>query len=254
MDIRRFGAAVPLAALRARAHARGVLDVLRHQSIPVRSGARAAAARLARLRAAHRERRELRREVGLGAGRTGSTRTPPTATSRCARAAGPGGTGRPRSRPSAGPPSERAVLIDQSSFAKLDVRGPGALRVPPADVRERRRPARRGRSSTRSCSTRAGASRPTSRSCGSRPTATSTSRARRSARTTSPGCARTCPATARCGVDDVSSARTLLLPVGPARPRHPAAAHATATSRTRPSRTCARRRSPSAPCRCSPRA
>ncbi len=38
-----------------------------------------------------------------GSASTGSTRTPATATSRCGRAAGPAGTGRRRSRPSASP-------------------------------------------------------------------------------------------------------------------------------------------------------
>ena len=42
------------------------------------------------------------------------------------------------------------ALFDQSSFSKLDVLGPGALRLPRPDVREHGRPAGRHRSSTRS--------------------------------------------------------------------------------------------------------
>ena len=58
-----------------------------------------AAAALAGVRAPGRARRELRREVGLGAARTGSSRTPPSATRRCGRAAGRARTGRRRSTP-----------------------------------------------------------------------------------------------------------------------------------------------------------
>ena len=52
-----------------------------------------------------RERRELRREVGLGARQLVRPERRATATSRCGRAAGPGSTGRPRSRPSASRPA-----------------------------------------------------------------------------------------------------------------------------------------------------
>ncbi len=54
-----------------------------------------------------------------------------------------------------------AGLFDQSSFAKLDVRGAGARAVPAMDVRQRRRPPGPAGSSTPSCSTTAPASRPT---------------------------------------------------------------------------------------------
>ena len=84
----------------------------------------------------------LRREVGLGAARTGSSRTRAPGTRRCGRAAGPGEhlvAGDRRRAPSR--PARRRALFDETSFAKLEVVGPGALGVPPAAVRQRRRPA-----------------------------------------------------------------------------------------------------------------
>ena len=45
---------------------------------------------------------------------------------------------------------ERAGLLDMTSFGKIDVRGPGALALPPAARRQRRREAARAASSTRS--------------------------------------------------------------------------------------------------------
>ncbi len=73
------------------------------------SGARgrAAAARLGGLSAAARARCRLRREVGLGACELVRAERRPAATSRCARVAGPGGTGRLRSVRSASRPAMR---------------------------------------------------------------------------------------------------------------------------------------------------
>ena len=103
MDIRRFGRQYRSQSVHARAHDRGVLDVLRHQ-VPGRGApGRTAAARLAGLsRGTPRTARASARSPA-GSASTGSTRTPATATSRCGRAAGPARTGRPRSRPSASP-------------------------------------------------------------------------------------------------------------------------------------------------------
>ena len=168
MDIRRFGRQYRSQSFTLRAHGRGLLDLLRHQ-VPGRGArGRPAAARLARVRAAHARRRQLRREVGLGARQLVRRRTLPPGDDDAA----PARLGRRalvacdrgrvhRQRASA------AVLIDQSSFAKLDVHGPGACEFLDRHVRERGRPSRSARSSTRSCSTRAAASRPTSRWCGS---------------------------------------------------------------------------------------
>ena len=61
-----------------------------------------------------------------GSGSTGTRRTRRRATRRCARAAGPGSTGRPPSAPSTPPRREAAALFDETSFAKLEVSGPGA--------------------------------------------------------------------------------------------------------------------------------
>ncbi len=52
--------------------------------------------------------------------------TPATAMAACVRAAGRACTGRLRSAPSTWPRGERAGLFDESSFAKLEVTGPGA--------------------------------------------------------------------------------------------------------------------------------
>ena len=59
--------------------------------------------------------------------------------------------GRPRWAPSTWPPVERAALFDITPFAKFDVDGPDALRLPRAGVRQPDRPARWARSCTRRC-------------------------------------------------------------------------------------------------------
>ena len=59
---------LPLAALHAGSHARGLRDVLRHQVPQPRAAGGAAAAALARVRVACRARGRVRREGGLGAG------------------------------------------------------------------------------------------------------------------------------------------------------------------------------------------
>ena len=123
-----------------------------------------AAARLERLPVAPRARRRVRREVGLGAGQLVRVQRRAPATRRCARGAGPGCTGRRRSAPSTAPRASAAGLFDESSFAKLEVSGPGA-----AELLERlcdNRVARDvgQRSPTRRCSTAAAGSSATSRS------------------------------------------------------------------------------------------
>ena len=67
MDSRRFGAALPQPRVHARAHGRGLRDLLRRQVPGPGAPRRTAAAGLPRLRAARRARRLLRGEVGLGA-------------------------------------------------------------------------------------------------------------------------------------------------------------------------------------------
>ena len=101
MDINRFGRAVPLA--RRYTLARTVETYRTYYDIPFpglqRESARGAAP-LARLRLAPRARRGVRREGRLGARRLLRVERGRAATSRCARAAGWGGTGRRRSAPS----------------------------------------------------------------------------------------------------------------------------------------------------------
>ena len=61
-----------------------------------------------------------------GSGSTGTSPTRRRATSRCVPAAGRGCTGRPRSARSTARTREQAGLFDESSFAKLEIAGPGA--------------------------------------------------------------------------------------------------------------------------------
>ena len=102
------------------------------------------------------------------------------------------------------PRREAAALFDETSFAKIEVSGPGRRGVARAAVRQPRRARGRARSPTRRCSTRAAGSSATSRSRGSPRTASGSSPAPRSAATTSPGSAARRP-TAASLVEDVTS-------------------------------------------------
>ena len=160
--------ALPLARLHAQAHARGLRDLLRHQVPGPRAPGRAAAARLAGLRLAPRARRRVRREVRLGAGELVRGERGATATRRCARAAGPGSTGRPRSAPSiAATPrgAPRCSTRPRSPSSRSAGRARAALLERLCDNRVVAR--RRARSPTRRCSTAAAGSSATSRSRGS---------------------------------------------------------------------------------------
>ena len=82
--------------------------------------------------------RRLRREVGVGAAEL--VRAERRAGRRGPAAAGLGGPALVAGDPRRGGRDPRAGgLFDESSFAKIEVSGPGAVGVPPADVRERRR-------------------------------------------------------------------------------------------------------------------
>ena len=135
--------ALPLAQLHAQAHQGGLRDLLRHPLPRPRAPGRPAAAHLERLPLARRARRRVRREVGLGAGQLVRVERRARATSRCARAAGRGCTGRRRSAPSTAATRERAGLFDESSFAKLEIAGPGAAEFLERPVRQPRRARRR---------------------------------------------------------------------------------------------------------------
>ena len=141
--------------------ARRLLPLLRHR-LPGSGVERGpTAAPLGDVATTVRTGRRARREGRLGAGQLVRGQRAPAATRRCARTAGPGRSGRRPSRPRSGRPPTAAGLFDQSSFAKLDVRGAARGVVPAAGVRQRRRPTRRHAWSTPSCSTSGPASRPT---------------------------------------------------------------------------------------------
>ena len=119
--------AVPLAVLHAQARQGGLRDLLRHPLPGRRAPGRPPAARLERLRLARRARRGLRREVRLGARQLVRAQRAPDGR----RVAAPARLGRDalvagdrrrarRARASA------AALFDESSFAKLEIAGPGA--------------------------------------------------------------------------------------------------------------------------------
>ena len=136
---------IPLAALHARPDDRELRDLLRHP-LPERGAARPAGPLRTSpgVRAARGARRGRSARSRGGSARTGSK---PNArgrpTRRSGRAAGRAGTGRRRSGPRRSRRGRPPALFDESSFAKLEVSGPGARAFLAADVRERHR--RRGR-------------------------------------------------------------------------------------------------------------
>ena len=128
MDSRRFGAAYTTASTRSRARPRSTRPTttsstpgtsarpgVRSGSRPPTRGCRSSAPPSARSPA--------------GSGRTGSTPMRRTATRGCGRAAGRDATGRRRSAPSTRACREAAALFDESSFAKIEVAGPGAAEL-----------------------------------------------------------------------------------------------------------------------------
>ena len=145
MDIRRFGRHWRSRPLRPRPRARGLLAATTTSSTPARSSE---AGRPLRIPPAYeplqRARRELRREGRLGAGQLVRVRTPPPATSRCARDGWPGRNWSPAIGAECVATRDAAGLFDQSSFAKLDVAGPGATQALAPDLRQRHRQAEPG--------------------------------------------------------------------------------------------------------------
>ena len=117
---------VPVAAAHARTDEGDLRDLLRREVPRARARGGPAAARVGRVSAARRARRRVRREVRLGARELVRAERGRAATSRCARAAGPGSSGRPRSARSTRRAARAAALFDESSFAKIDVSGDGA--------------------------------------------------------------------------------------------------------------------------------
>ena len=160
-----------------------------------------------------------------GSASTGSTRTPPTATSRCARAAGPaalvaGDRGRVPGR-------ERARRADRPVVVREDRRPrPRRVRVPRPHVRERGRPAARlGHLHAAAQRARRHRGRRHARAPRERPLPLRDGHGVRLAQPRA-GCASTCPEDGSVYADDITSRAHLLLPLGPARARHPAAADA----------------------------
>ena len=223
MDVRRFGAAVPLAVVHARSASRRSTRPTTTSATPARSGRRAGRCGSRRAYAWHaRARRGVRREVRLGAGQLVRVQRRRAATSRCARAAGPASTGRRRSAPSTAPPRDGVALFDESSFAKLEVAGPGRGRRCSSGCATTASRATSGRSPTRRCSTPAAGSSATSPSRGSPRSASRSSPARRSASTTARGSAATRRATASVAGPRRHRGLGVLRALGPARARHPA--------------------------------
>ena len=147
-------------ALHARAHDRGLRDLLRHP-LPERGAPgrpAAAASRRPTTRLAGARARSFGEKSGWERPelvRARTRRRP--ATRRSGRAAGPGEHWSPAIGAEAlATRAARPACSTRRRFAKIEVAGPGALGVPPAAVRQRRRPAGRARSSTPSCSNRRG--------------------------------------------------------------------------------------------------
>ena len=102
-----------------------------------------------------------------GSGRTGSSRTPTirgSAAAESLEALRPRGWAGQHWSPAIAAEAlatrQAAALFDETSFAKLEVVGPGACCVPPAGVRRTTSTVRSGRSCTRSCSIGVAVSRP----------------------------------------------------------------------------------------------
>ena len=141
---------------------RGLRDLLRHP-LPERGApGRPAAPDGADVRPARRARRRLRREVRLGAPELVRAERDDRArrarrSRRSGRAAGPASTGARRSGPRRWRRGPAAGLFDETSFAKIEVVGPGACAFLERMARTTST-CRSARSSTPRCSTAAAAS------------------------------------------------------------------------------------------------
>ena len=170
-------------------------------------------------------RRVVRREVGLGAAELVRGERRGRATRHSARAAGRASTGARRSGRRRWRPAEAAGLFDETSFAKIEVGGPGALRLPPAAVRQRRRPAGRRVTYTQMLNRRGGIEcdfTVTRLGAGALP-----DRDRDGVRQPRPRLdpEPRPPDDGSVSVRDVTVGAGVLRAVGPARARHPGAAH-----------------------------
>ena len=98
---------LPQPGVHARAHRRGLLDLLRRQVPGPRAARRAGRCASRRPTSACRSSARPSARSPAGSERTGSSRTPSAGTSRCGRAAGPDASGRRRSGPSTAPAARR---------------------------------------------------------------------------------------------------------------------------------------------------
>ncbi len=130
---------VPLALLHGRPHHGDLRDLLRHPLSRTTSARRGARCASPPPTPGTPSTAPPSARSPAGSGSTGTSRTRPRATSRCARAAGPASTGRPRSAPSTAPPARAAGIFDESSFAKLEIVGPGRPGAGRAALRQRGR-------------------------------------------------------------------------------------------------------------------
>ena len=198
MDIRRFGPHYRSPTLHARSAPRRCTRPTTTSATPATSARRAGrCASRARTRGTE-PRRRVRREVGLGARQLVRVQRRPPATSRCARAAGQGCTGRRRSAPSTAPRARRPACSTSPRSPSSRSPARGAARAARAAVRQPRRARRRrdhlhpDAQPPRAGSSAISPSRASARS------ASRSSPGPRSATTTPAGSAATCPATARC--------------------------------------------------------
>ena len=131
MDVRRFGAHYRSPALHGQARAREVYETYYDIKYPNHERQAGRPLRVSPAYDWHaRARRGVRREVGLGAGEL--VRRPTTAAgdeARCARAAGPGSHWSPAIGAEHAACREAAALFDETSFAKIEVSGPGAAEL-----------------------------------------------------------------------------------------------------------------------------
>ena len=201
-------------AMDARPDDRGLRDLLRHP-LPERGApGRPAAADVADVRAARGPSGRRSARSPAGSARTGSSRTPTTRgsagerrSSGSGRAAGPASTGARRSRAEALATRIDAGLFDETSFAKIEVVGPGAVafldRMAANDVDV---PVGRDRLHLAAEQPRRDRVRPDDHPDRAA-IASSSSPGRRSASTTSAGSGRTCPDDGSVQLNDLTSGR-----------------------------------------------
>ena len=197
-----------------------------------------------------RRRRSARSPAGSGS--TGTTPNAPTATRRGARAAGPGALVAGDRWPSTARPARRAALFDESSFAKIEISGPGAARLPRVGVRQRGRA--RGRvghlhaDAQRARRHRVRLHRDAARRASASSIVTGTAFGNHDARVAAH--ARRARRRPTCAIADVTGALVVLRALGPARRATSSRRSRRTTSATTRSRTCRCARPPSATCRC----